>query len=231
MSLHKFIKGNNSIVAYSVYLSLLVQFIIILVSFTGIQIELYEKDYILNDILVLETIVQVVEFIFYISVVISLSNLREMATRRYYDWFITTPLMLFSTIVFMEYQKNRDKILTIKNFIKENTYEIIVLFFTNLFMLIFGLLNERKILSKTIGIFIGTLFFLYGFYIIYDRYAKFTNIGTNLFIFLFIVWGLYGVAACLNDKYKNTMFNLLDIVSKNFYAIYIYYFIYTKRII
>jgi hypothetical protein len=231
MGLNQFMKGNNSIVAYTVYLSLLVQFIIIIVSFRGIQIKLDKTDHILNDILVLETVVQIVEFIFYISVVISLSNLSEMARRRYYDWFITTPLMLIATIIFMEYQKEPNKILTIKNFIKENIYEIILLFFTNLFMLIFGLLSERKILSKIPAILIGTLFFLCGFYIIYDRYAKYTNIGTNLFIFLFIVWGLYGVAACLNDKYKNTMFNLLDIVSKNFYSLYIYYFIYTKRII
>jgi bacteriorhodopsin len=230
MSLAKFMKGSNNIVAYTVYFSLLIQFITIFISFSGIKIKLNEKDNILNDILLLETVVQIVEFIFYISVVISISNLREMSTRRYYDWFITTPLMLFSTVVFMEYQKKSNIILTLETFIKENKYEVILLFFTNLFMLIFGLLNEKRILSKIIAIPIGTLFFLYGFYIIYDRYAKYTNIGNNLFIFLFIIWGLYGVAACLNDKYKNTMFNLLDIFSKNFYAFYIYYFIYISRI-
>ena len=125
----------------------------------------------------------------------------------------------------MEYKKHPERIITFKNFISENTKEVILLFFTNFFMLVFGLLNETKILSKIIAIPIGTLFFLYGFYIIYEKYAKYTELGRNLFLFLFIVWGLYGVAACLNDTYKNTMYNCLDIVSKNFYGLYIYYYI------
>ena len=63
------------------------------------------------------------------------------------------------------------------------------------------------------------------FYLIYDNYAKHTEIGKNLFIFLVSVWSLYAVAALLGVSAKNTMYNLLDIVSKNFYGLFIYYYI------
>ena len=32
-----------------------------------------------------------------------------MTPRRYIDWFITTPTMLISTIIFMEYRKNKEQ--------------------------------------------------------------------------------------------------------------------------
>jgi hypothetical protein len=44
-----------------------------------------------------------------------------------------------------------------------------------------------------------------------------------LFMFLFVVWGLYGAIFLFNDKWKNISFNMIDIVSKNFYGLYIYY--------
>ena len=224
MKTGKFIKNNN-IVSKTVYFSLLVQIITTLVAVRGITFKLKEKDNILRDILILETLVQIVEAGFYIWVIFALSNLKIMSSRRYFDWVITTPIMLYTTIIFMEYLKNKDKIVKLSNFTKENKKDIFKIISANFFMLLFGFLNELNILHKYIAIPIGTLFFLYSFYIIYYKYAKFTSIGYNLFIFLFIVWGLYGVAACLNDKYKNTMYNCLDIVSKNFYGLYIYYFI------
>ena len=225
MFLGKFMSKNHNIVSKTVYFSLLVQIITTLISIDGITYKLKPKDNVLTDILILETVVQIVEAVFYVWVIFALSNLSVMSSRRYYDWFITTPIMLFTTIIFMEYKKHPERIITFKKFISENTKEVVLLFFTNFFMLVFGLLNETKILSKIIAIPIGTLFFLYGFYIIYEKYAKYTELGRNLFLFLFIVWGLYGVAACLNDTYKNTMYNCLDIVSKNFYGLYIYYYI------
>ena len=39
------------------------------------------------------------------------------------------------------------------------------------------------------------------------------------------VWGLYGVAAMTDLKTKNISYNILDIVSKNFYGLFIYYII------
>ena len=45
--------------------------------------------------------------------------------------------------------------------------------------------------------------------------------GSMLFYFLFVVWGLYAVAALMKAKYKNISYNLLDIVSKDFMIVYL----------
>ena len=92
-------------------------------------------------------------------------------------------------------------------------------------MLLLGYLGEIDVMSIVNSVIVGTLFFIYTFYVIWDEYAKYSKEGSMLFYFLFVVWGLYAVAALMKAKYKNISYNLLDIVSKNFYGLYIYYVI------
>ena len=230
MNLGKFMSKNSNIVSKTVYFSLFVQIITTFISLNGLNYNLNENDNILKDILILENVVQVIEAIFYIWVMFSLSNLKIMSSRRYYDWAITTPIMLFTTIIFMEYQKNKkyniEKRITLTNFIKENSKNIIIIFLANFLMLLFGLMSEIKYMSTNYAVLIGTVFFIISFTVIYQNYAKYTLIGTYLFYFLLVVWGLYAVAALLNDVNKNTMYNCLDIVSKNFYGLFLFYYIY-----
>ena len=47
----------------------------------------------------------------------------------------------------------------------------------------------------------------------------------KLFAFLVIVWSLYGVSAMMPLVQKNTAYNILDIIAKNFYGLFIYYYI------
>ena len=60
---------------------------------------------VLNDALNLELGVQIVEMIFYIILVMFFA-VKDMATVRYFDWLITTPLMLFTTMLVYEYLVN-----------------------------------------------------------------------------------------------------------------------------
>ena len=230
MFLGKFMSKNSNIVSKTVYFSLFVQIITTFISLNGLNYNLNENDNILKDILILENVVQVIEAFFYIWVMVSLSNLKTMSSRRYYDWTITTPIMLFTTIIFMEYQKNKEnnieKRITLTNFIKENTKNIIIIFLANSLMLFFGLMSETTYMSTNFAVLLGTIFFIISFTVIYQNYAKYTLMGTYLFYFLLVVWGLYAVAALLNDVNKNTMYNCLDIVSKNFYGLFLFYYIY-----
>jgi bacteriorhodopsin len=41
-----------------------------------------------------------------------------------------------------------------------------------------------------------------------------------------IVWGLYGVAAMFSPVWKNTAYNILDVLAKNFYGIFLSILIY-----
>lgn len=213
----------------TIWFSLILQIITGLIPLPGLFIKLEEKDAILTDILILETIVQFIELLFYVWIAFSVLNIKKMASRRYIDWIITTPTMLLSTIMFMKYQERKEnnelenKPLKTMGFIKENKDLILKIFGYNFLMLIFGYLGEINTISKYIAIPIGFGFFYKSFELIFNNYASVTNKGRQLFLFLVSVWSLYGVAAIMSPNVKNISYNLLDIVAKNFYGLYIYY--------
>lgn len=223
--------NSNDILIASVNISLIVQIITGLIQFRGLFLEIPQKDIILKDVLRLETIVQVVEAIFYTYVVMSLADLNfdEVTYKRYFDWNITTPLMLIATIMFMEYNKKekyQDKPLDGLTFFNNNKNNISRIVIFNFLMLLFGFLGETDMISKIASNPAGFVFFLLAFENIYTNYA-YSNDSNNknkiLFNLLFVIWALYGVAALFPVVEKNISYNILDIFSKNFYGLYIYY--------
>ena len=62
---------------------------------------------------------------------------------------------------------------------------------------------------------------------IYKNYVAKSTTGYYIFIYFFIFWSLYGVAALLPYYTKNILFNFLDLFSKNFFGIFLVYIIYT----
>ena len=222
-------------VVFSTNLSMLIQIISGFFTTRGIIIKLPEKHKILTHITILETIVQVIEFLFYIFILrsIAVTNLPQMASIRYFDWVITTPMMLLTTIIFFKYkeniEKNIDENLDFWKFIKENKQNIITIFTCNFLMLLFGYLGEIKYMNMTLSLFFGFIFFGITFYTIYKNYAIKSKSSLKMFYFILFIWGLYGVAALFDPIYKNNMFNILDLFSKNFFGIYLYYFIQTVK--
>ena len=218
-------------VVLSTNLSIIIQIISGLSSTRAIFIKLPEKHKILTDIVILETIVQVIELFFYIFILRPMvtTNLSKMASIRYFDWIITTPTMLLTTIIFFKYQehieKNIDKKINFWKFIKENKQNIITIFTCNFLMLLFGYLGEIKYIDMTQSLSFGFLFFSFTFYNIYKNYAIKSISSLKMFYFIFFIWSLYGVAALFDPINKNNMFNILDLFSKNFFGIYLYYFI------
>ena len=227
---------NNKIIYDSGLLSLIIQLLIGLIGGIGIFIKLKKEDIILNRIIIMETIVQFIEFLFYIWLVFSIqAKSMNVTAIRYVDWFITTPIMLITTILFMAYNsneeefKNEENIITVQSVFKKDYKLIIQFVFYNFLMLLFGFLGEINVLNRNICLFLGTIFFLLGFNIIYKYYGKLNKDNKNLFYFIFITWALYGVSYLFNYKYRNTSYNILDIFSKNFYGLYIFYKIIKKK--
>ena len=89
--------------------------------------------------------------------------------------------MLFTTIVFMEYQHNLvvepNKKDEYKKVLYENYANIIKITFYNAMMLLFGILGEMNYLNKQFSVGIGFIFFYLSFKTIYDEYAKEQNMG------------------------------------------------------
>ena len=217
---------NALTVKNTVYFSIIIQIISTVITWEGLFEKLKGSDVVLKEILAIENIVQIIEFTFYLYIASYNTDVNKMGSIRYIDWFVTTPTMLFTTIVYMEYNnvKNKEELLDVKKFISLNKMKMYQIFINNFFMLVCGLLVERNIISMYLGIPLGFYFFYQTFKIIHT-YTKNNVINDRLYTFLVIVWGLYGFAAMLSNKNKNISYNLLDLVAKNFYGLYIFFLI------
>jgi len=231
-------KGKD-LLLLTVKISLAIQVICGLIGFSGIFIPLQKKDLILRDILIIDTIVQAIEATWYVYIALAMKHIKEetIASRRYSDWVLTTPIMLLATVLFMEYDniqdenienENKNTSITTKKVISDNKNQLLRIGIYNYGMLLFGYLGEINILNKFISIPIGTIFFILSFKEIWVNYAK-SEKSKKLFYFLAVVWGMYGVGAMQRVIPKNIMYNCLDIVSKNFYGLYIFYEIFKIR--
>jgi len=218
---------GKSLVYITVILSLLVQLITGLISFTGIFYKLPDDDKVLSEILTLETGVQLIEFVFYIYLIMSIEYMRTntVTQRRYIDWLITTPMMLLSTIIYMDYESKKQVNQTIRarGFINNNIQNIMHIFLLNTLMLIAGFLGETGMLRKLTSIGAGFIFLFLNFGIIYKNYVGDIDVNKKLFMCMLTAWSLYGVAALMPSVMKNVSYNMLDIVSKNFYGLFIFY--------
>ena len=211
----------------TIYFSFFVQIITSFIAAQGLFKEVNIQDEVLKDILRMELLVQFVESSFYIWVILALKDYKTLTQRRYIDWVITTPTMLISTVIFMryvQYKENNKKIPSFFEIIEQEKDNLIRILFYNWAMLFFGFMGEIGKIDKKLSVSIGFVFFYLSFSTIHE-YAKETEKGTDLFNFLVVVWSLYGFSALLENNAKNICYNLLDIVSKNFYGLYIYYII------
>ena len=210
-------------------LSVIAQLIISLISIRGIFLKVDEKHKILTQILKIETVVQYIELIFYIYFLkqFDVTPLSNMARIRYYDWFFTTPTMLISTVLYFKYeehiQNNSPGTLDFFTVFKKEQSNIINIVISNFFMLLSGYLGEKNIINKKFAIPLGFVFFANTFNVIYKNYAIKSTNGKKIFNILLPIWAMYGIGAYFNDTYKNNTFNILDIFSKNFFSLFIYY--------
>ena len=219
---------NEIWVSRTVLASLVIQVIVGALDIYGITLKVPEKDQILVDALKIETAVQVVQFAIYLFLY-NKFNLATMAANRYRDWFITTPLMLFTTMLFFEYNRSTE-IVTIPTFIATNKFSMGTLFVSNFLMLFFGWLGEIGAISIPLATLLGFAAYGYTFWYLYDRYVKGSPQNQALFNFFAVVWGIYGVAYWLPTVEKNVAYNGLDIVAKNFFGVYLFWLVYQARI-
>ena len=215
---------KDNLVGKTIYFSLFVQVITTLVSIDGLRYDLNDRDKILKDILILEPLVQIVEAIFYVWVVAALKDIDLMAPRRYIDWFITTPTMLLSTILFFSYNTHLDeeKGITFTEIIENNKEKLIKIFLLNAGMLIFGLLGELETIPLIMSNILGFICFAFLFKEVYSFVGP-NKENKQLYTFFLIVWSFYGIAQLLPTLEKNISYNFLDVVAKNFYGLFIYY--------
>jgi len=209
----------------SIYLSLLIQVFTGLFDYYVIKLNIPSKLIVLKQVLIMELIVQIVEGIFYIWLALNIASVANITPHRYYDWYLTTPTMLVTLCVYLIYLRNDESNIETKDslikIVYDNLNTLIPIIFLNFVMLTSGYLTEIKKISKIPGILFGFIPFLIYFYLIYENFAKFSQSGFRIFLFFFVVWFTYGIAALMNYNTKNIMYNILDLFAKNFFGLYL----------
>jgi len=214
----------------SLLLSIVTQLTIGIIDIFFLFIKVPSKILFLKQLLLLEVIVQFIEGSFYIYWFNNFNNILNITPKRYFDWMITTPTMLITLIFYLIFLKYKDSNISYKlNFFELfNTefYNIILILLLNWLMLLFGYLGEINLIPVFLGVLLGFIPFLIYYYIIYKKYVLLNNDGLQIFLYFFIVWSFYGIVAVLPYKIKNICYNILDLISKNFFSIFLSYLIF-----
>ncbi len=223
------------LVKASIDASLFIQIITLLLNVFAFFIPVDKWDFALKEILGLETAVQIIELVFYSWYRGRLlGNGFDVTRFRYYDWFVTTPTMLFSTASYYGYldakEEPKKEPFSVKKFFEENAKWVMLIFIFNALMLMFGYLQEIGMISIVWSSLLGYISLLGSFGILYKQFVTKTPQQQGLFYFMFVVWSLYGIAAMLQSTEKNIMYNILDIFAKNFYGLFLGYLILQRKI-
>ena len=211
-------------------ISLIIQFIIGIIDYLGINLKVDSKDEILKDLLKLEVVVQIVEFIFYVWLIFYFNKVSQNITPfRYLDWGITTPLMLITLSAFLKHDgSTKDRLSDFLSKHKDSVVKIVVL---NSAMLLCGLLGEFGYLSAYTAAALGFIPFVLNFKYIKDTFLPSEDKQKKaVFIWFVFFWSLYGVLSTMNYTIKNTGYNILDLFAKNFFGLFLAYVIKSKSL-
>ena len=224
---------NKNIFYNSLILSIVIQAITGLIDFIALLVNVPVEYNIIKQLLLMEFIVQVIEGTFYIWLFYNFNNVVNVTPSRYFDWAITTPTMLIQLIFYLIYLDNKNKGTTGQleyfKLFDENLTTIIQVLVLNWLMLLFGYLGEINVIPMLLGTIIGFIPFLIYYYIIYTNYASLSDSGWKIFVYFFFFWSLYGVASAMPYYIKNTVYNILDLFSKNFFGIFLSYLIFSQE--
>ena len=214
---------KQDIIHYTGAASLVIQVIATIIDTFVLTIATNPRNKEIKNLLAIENVVNIVELSFYVWMVTNFKTIQNITKFRYYDWAITTPTMLFTYTMYMliNEKKEKDEAHDLWTLVKSEKYVLAGIFLLNWAMLYFGYLSETGAMETKLAVFLGFIPFFLMFYIIYVKYAQHTSIGNKTFIFFTVVWGLYGLAALMSYKVKNVMYNILDLFSKNFFALFL----------
>lgn len=185
--------------------------------------------FLLKQMMMLEIVVQIVEGFFYAHWLYDFKHISNITPRRYFDWIITTPTMLVNLIFYLIFLRHLNDDLDFLTLFRKEFYTIVTILSLNWAMLLCGYLGEISAIPILPGVLLGFIPFLIYYFIIFKKYAVFSNDGLKMFFYFFLVWSLYGVVAVLPYTIKNMCYNILDLFSKNFFGLFLSYLIISNK--
>jgi bacteriorhodopsin len=191
----------------------------------------------IKQLLGLELAVQAVEGAFYAWLYYNIDRVKNITPKRYADWAITTPTMLVTLVAYIIYlNAPSSESLSLLQILRENATPIAQILGLNWLMLLFGYLGEVGVMPLLTGVALGFVPFIAYFYIMYERFIHNANDVTivinstsvKIYVYFLMFWSLYGIVAVLPYALKNTIYNVLDLFSKNFFGLFLSYLIVTN---
>jgi hypothetical protein len=214
--------------------SLIVQVITGYIGAYGLTLPVQSKDKILKQVLGLEMLVQGIEFIFYLSF-LAVPNIISLTQRRYHDWFLSTPVMLFTTALYFYYVNNIEDSMSIEpeksdltTFIVEHWRPIAIFVLLNFAMLLFGYLGEFGMIDKWLAFWLGSAALVGSFATIYRSFAEQSEKTKRIFWLMFGLWAMYGFVFLAGPIPKNIGYTVLDLFAKNFFGVFLAYSLASK---
>jgi len=225
----------NSLLHSSLWFSIVVQLVTGVIELLAFFVKTPPGMGLIKQLLGLEVAVQAVEGSFYAWLYYNIDRVKNITPKRYADWAITTPTMLVTLIAYIIYLNaaSSSESLSLLQILRENAVPIAQILGLNWLMLLFGYLGEVGVIPLVAGVALGFVPFIAYFYIMYERFVAndaIHNNGTNgtslkMYAYFLVAWSLYGIVAVLPYALKNTIYNVLDLFSKNFFGIFLSYLI------
>ena len=193
----------------------------------------------IKQLLGLEVAVQAVEGAFYAWLYYNIDRVKNITPKRYADWALTTPTMLVTLVAYIIYlNAPSSESLSLLQILRENAVPMAQIVGLNWLMLLFGYLGEVGVIPLVAGVALGFAPFIAYFYIMYERFIHNANDATivinstsvKIYVYFLVFWSLYGIVAVLPYALKNTIYNVLDLFSKNFFGLFLSYLIVSNAI-
>lgn len=221
---------TSSILHSSLLFSIVVQVITGIIELFTLFVKTPPSMALIKQLLGLEVAVQVVEGGFYAWLYNNINTIKNITPKRYADWAITTPTMLITMVAYIIYLNNKTttESLSLVQILRENAGPFVQILVLNWLMLLFGYLGEIGVIPMIAGVAIGFVPFIAYFYIIYANFlnqSASSSTSIKIYTYFLVFWSLYGLVAVLPYALKNTIYNVLDLFSKNFFGLFLSYLI------
>jgi len=153
-------------------------------------------------------------------------SLNKVTPIRYIDWVLTTPLLIFSFVLYTNHYDNKKGRDLDPNYVnKTANYKALgYIIPLNFLMLLFGYLGETGLMESKKALVYGFASYAGLFYGLYREYIKDNKEKSmeGVYAAFTVVWFLYGIAYLLDTKNKNIAYNFLDVISKAGFGILIW---------
>jgi bacteriorhodopsin len=228
---------SSSLLHSSLLFSIAVQVITGIIELAAFFVRTAPGMALIKQLLGLELAVQAIEGAFYVWLYKNIATVKNITPKRYADWALTTPTMLITLVAYIIYlntganASTTQESLSLVQILRENATPIAQIVGLNWLMLLFGYLGEVNAIPLVAGVALGFLPFIAYFYIIYERFIRTTGeVNVNptslkIYAYFLVFWSLYGVVAVLPYALKNTIYNIIDLFSKNFFGLFLSYLI------